>query len=77
MFGFENKDTTRAGTVKWFDTAKGYGFITPADGGEDVFVHYSVIAGEGHRLLADGQAVRFTAEHGPKGRRATRVEAAV
>ena len=40
-------------------------------------MHYSVIAGEGHRLLADGQAVRFAAEHGPKGRRATRVEAAV
>jgi cold shock protein len=47
------------GTVKWFDEHKGYGFITPDDGTQDLFVHFTGIAGEGHRSLQDGQQVQF------------------
>jgi CspA family cold shock protein len=65
----------RIGTVKWFNETKGFGFIVPEDGGADVFVHYSVIEGSGFRKLADGQAVEFEAQQGPKGMQATRVRA--
>jgi CspA family cold shock protein len=61
------------GTVKWFNESKGYGFITPADGSPDVFVHFSVINGTGFRTLKEGQAVEFESEKGPKGMQATRV----
>jgi CspA family cold shock protein len=64
------------GTVKWFNEAKGFGFITPADGGKDVFVHFSEIQAEGFKVLAEGQAVTFNVENGPKGPQATRVTAA-
>jgi CspA family cold shock protein len=64
------------GTVKWFNEAKGFGFITPADGGKDVFVHFSEIQAEGFKDLAEGQAVTFNVENGPKGPQATRVTAA-
>src|SRR3569833_3353448 len=57
----------RTGTVKWFNNAKGYGFIAPEDGGEDVFVHFSAIQGDGFRTLAEGQHVTFEVETGPKG----------
>ena len=55
------------GTVKWFDDAKGYGFITPDDGGKDLFVHFSSISGDGYRSLNDGARVSYEAEDGPKG----------
>lgn len=60
------------GTVKWFDDAKGYGFIERADG-EDVFVHYSAIAGEGYKSLAEGSEVEFDVEEDSKGPRAANV----
>jgi CspA family cold shock protein len=64
------------GTVKWFNESKGFGFITPADGGKDVFVHFSEIQAEGFKVLTEGQSVTFNVENGPKGPQATRVSAA-
>jgi len=61
------------GIVKWFDETKGFGFITPADGGKDVFVHFRSIASEGFRSLAEGQEVEFTVEQGQKGPQAANV----
>ena len=63
------------GTVKWFNESKGFGFITPSDGGKDVFVHFSAIASEGFRTLAEGQQVTFDVEDGPKGPQASNVQA--
>jgi CspA family cold shock protein len=63
------------GTVKWFNESKGFGFITPADGGKDVFVHFSAIKGDGFKVLAEGQSVTFNVEDGPKGPQATSVTA--
>jgi CspA family cold shock protein len=61
------------GTVKWFNEAKGFGFIAPSDGSADVFVHFSAIEGKGFRTLAEGQTVTYEVEKGPKGLQATRV----
>jgi cold shock protein len=55
------------GTVKWFNDAKGYGFITPEEGGKDVFVHHSSISGDGYRSLAEGAKVTYDAVDGAKG----------
>ena len=63
---------TAQGHVKWFNDAKGYGFIAREDG-PDVFVHYSAIAGDGFRSLSEGQAVQFEITEGPKGLQATNV----
>lgn len=62
-----------SGTVKWFNESKGFGFISPSDGSKDVFVHFSAIAGSGFRSLAEGQAVSYEVEMGPKGAQATQV----
>ena len=61
------------GKVKWFNDQKGFGFITPETGGKDIFVHHSVIEGQGFRTLQDGESVEYEAEEGPKGSKATKV----
>ena len=61
------------GTVKWFDDAKGYGFISPSAGGEDLFVHHTGIAGSGYKSLQEGASVEYEATQGEKGPQATNV----
>jgi len=61
------------GTVKWFNEAKGFGFIAQDDGGPDVFVHFRAIQGTGFKTLAEGQKVTFDVEEGPKGLQASNV----
>ena len=61
------------GTVKWFNAKKGYGFISNDNGGDDVFVHFSAIVGEGFKTLEEGQAVEFEVTEGAKGPQATNV----
>ena len=62
-----------SGTVKWFNNAKGFGFIEPTEGGDDIFVHYSAIKADGYKTLSEGQAVTYQAEQGPKGFHAVEV----
>ncbi len=66
--------TRETGTVKWFDNAKGYGFIQRS-AGEDVFVHFKQLRGEGYRTLQEGQQVQFNVVQGPKGLQAEDVSA--
>ncbi len=62
------------GTVKWFDNAKGYGFVSRENGGKDVFVHHSAIEGTGYKSLDEGQKVQFEVTQGPKGDQAINVK---
>jgi CspA family cold shock protein len=62
------------GTVKWFNDAKGFGFITPDDGGKDLFAHFSDIRGNGFKSLAEGQKVEFVTKQGPKGPQASEIQ---
>jgi CspA family cold shock protein len=62
------------GTVKWFNDAKGYGFITPDDGSEDLFAHFSAINMSGFKTLKEGQKVSFDVVQGPKGKQASNIQ---
>ena len=74
---FEREEETQmaTGTVKWFNDAKGFGFITQDGGGEDVFCHHTAIQADGFRSLAEGQKVQFDVAKGPKGLQAANVRA--
>lgn len=65
--------TATIGTVKWFKDAKGFGVITPSEGGEDLFAHFKEIQGTGFKTLAEGQKVEYKAVRGPKGMQATQI----
>ena len=70
------KGVMATGTVKWFNDAKGYGFITPDDGSEDLFAHFSAIQMNGFKTLKEGQKVSFEVTQGPKGKQASNIQAA-
>jgi CspA family cold shock protein len=76
-FAAEARETffMATGTVKWFNASKGYGFIRPNDGGDDVFAHYSAIEMDGYKSLKEGQQVEFDIQQGPKGPQASRIRA--
>jgi cold shock protein len=64
------------GTVKWFNDSKGFGFITPDDGGDDLFAHFSAIVEAGYKSLKEGQRVSFEVTEGPKGKQASNIQKA-
>lgn len=68
-------NATATGVVKWFNDAKGFGFVTPDDGGEDLFAHFSSIQMNGFKTLKEGQRVNFEVTQGPKGKQATNITA--
>ena len=65
----------QTGTVKWFSNSKGYGFISPVDGGADVFAHFTAIEMEGYKTLKQGQEVHYEVKEGPKGPQAQNIQA--
>jgi CspA family cold shock protein len=73
---FQGIKQMSAGTVKWFNDAKGFGFITPEDGSKDLFVHFSAIQGGGFKTLKENDKVQFDVVQGPKGAQATNVRPA-
>ena len=66
----------KTGTVKWFNDAKGFGFITPDDGSEELFAHFSAIQSRGFKSLKEGQKVEFEVTQGPKGKQASNIQSA-
>ncbi len=70
FLGIFNRAT---GTVKWFNDSKGFGFIKPDDGGDDLFAHFSAIQGSGFKTLAENQRVTFDVTQGPKGKQASNI----
>ena len=75
LFIVGREEGMATGTVKWFNDAKGYGFITPDDGGEDLFAHFSAIQMNGFKTLKEGQKVQFEVVQGPKGKQASNITA--
>jgi CspA family cold shock protein len=76
IFNLLQGNIMATGTVKWFNDAKGFGFITPSEGGEDLFAHFSAIQGNGFKTLAENQKVTFDVVTGPKGKQAANIRPA-
>ncbi len=72
---FSERRNMATGTVKWFNDSKGFGFITPDDGGEDLFAHFSAIQMNGFKTLKEGQKVQFEVTQGPKGKQVSNIQA--
>lgn len=75
QFNQRKQNTMATGIVKWFNPTKGFGFITPDNGGPDLFVHFSAIKAEGYKTLVENQRVSFNVTSGPKGEQATDIRA--
>jgi cold shock protein len=73
IYFFQEFQDMATGTVKWFNDSKGFGFITPEDGGDDLFAHFSAIQSSGFKTLAEGQRVSFDVVNGPKGLQAANI----